>query len=1210
MYSKQKKRILIILWVICLCISQIYMVPIERVSAADANPTDLSTLANTLNAIESDCAEIDGNIVRIVKDIVITRSTSTPATILVPANVTLEIPENVIVTINKSGTSTTKIVFQVNSAGTLHVLGGGKIIINHAVTGGTVTAISIASGGELKHEGSIEVNDSSTTAASGILVNANAKFNIEGGNIQLSGKKKGYGIRLNMNSSFSMNGGSLRIENLDESLSNLNTGSYGIYMDGANATFSNATIDINDGCASTSSKGINATWESIVELSNNTIMNIENGCGMEVDAYWSELHMLENSSITIQDQTKMGNSILISTLEMDQGSIIAQKGLVQLTSDLTMKTNSYIWMKTGTNLTFGSGFYFNEKMDATASIILEKDVSVANKTSSVLFSNYGNDIDANRTIVVGDWDAPASATTLSANTYTIRESKFACNFPQQITASTYDSVAPYYIGELISTTSGTYTANDGGEAIEHLYQWYRVSTSDTIPIEGATKSSYTPVNEDMNCQIYLETTPQGNKGLSGFPVKGENITILMKTKVYNVGGVKTLNYNGNTLDLSTLSGLFTIDPNAGEQTYTIESGGTGEGTIGTDNKTLTVTKAGRFIIGLTTKPIGSYLGSEVRATLIVDLGAAPIAPVGLSKEDVSIYGGTDGKIKGLLNQGWYEYKKTEDANYKKVQANSSGEITGLTAGNYLVRIPESNLYQASANSQTIAITQPDKAPNTIVVNGSVMAASGLNITLTLKAGTKVIATANGVESSTNLGKYTFSIYNVPDGIYSLVAEAGSETASEIIAVINQSLAKKIEIDLTNQQTKSKVEAKTQNTPLTAVDGMEQLFLDTSVYNVTKGLDKEVIESGGSAEITLVTKLAEEKPEDADQITTSNKILCYMDLSVVKTLLDQNGNIVDEIKLPELSNRITITMDMTSLLQGKTLKEVYRVHDQTGFDKITMDKSKEEYFEQKGNYIILHVKKFSTYAFSYSETQGNSGGGNADGGSSGGGNQGGSTSGGNDSGGSTGNGNSTNNESSTNISGILKDIIIEGCKLQFSKVNQVANLALDKTQISTILKKAKNKTITIDFSKITDVNEYTFSIQPEDLKSVNRLILIYPSKVTLVLDQNSIQLLGTSLGKSKFTITMTNNRFYFTATQDGKISEWNNKDIPFLLFLPYTNRQVVVKESKKQNLLSQWDMNGVVMLKISGNMEYDIKKSTIISTTPKLTYGIPILNTIK
>ncbi|WP_310605499.1 hypothetical protein [Anaerosporobacter sp.] len=40
------------------------------------------------------------------------------------------------------------------------------------------------------------------------------------------------------------------------------------------------------------------------------------------------------------------------------------------------------------------------------------------------------------------------------------------------------------------------------------------------------------------------------------------------------------------------------------------------------------------------------------------------------------------------------------------------------------------------------------------------------------------------------------------------------------------------------------------------------------------------------------------------------------------------------------------------------------------------------------------------------------------------------------------------------------------------------------------------------------------------------------------------------------------------------------------------------------------MNGVVMLKISGNMEYDIKKSTIISTTPKLTYGIPILNTIK
>ncbi|GHT22550.1 hypothetical protein FACS189430_04500 [Bacteroidia bacterium] len=96
-----------------------------------------------------------------------------------------------------------------------------------------------------------------------------------------------------------------------------------------------------------------------------------------------------------------------------------------------------------------------------------------------------------------------------------------------------------------------------------------------------------------------------------------------KAAVTNTGGTATVNYTGSTLDLTTVNGLFTVGTGAGTRTYTLESGGTGAGSIGTDNRTLTITTAGTFVIGLETAATNTYAAStaKVTATLTVNKAA-------------------------------------------------------------------------------------------------------------------------------------------------------------------------------------------------------------------------------------------------------------------------------------------------------------------------------------------------------------------------------------------------------------------------------------------------------------------------------------------------------------------------------------------------------------------------------------------------------------
>ena len=81
------------------------------------------------------------------------------------------------------------------------------------------------------------------------------------------------------------------------------------------------------------------------------------------------------------------------------------------------------------------------------------------------------------------------------------------------------------------------------------------------------------------------------------------------------------------------------------------------------------------------------------------------APVGLEATPVTAYGDNNGSISGLLGSTAYEYKR-DNGDYISVTTGADGRITELEAGSYVVRLPETAVYNASPDSDAVTIHQP------------------------------------------------------------------------------------------------------------------------------------------------------------------------------------------------------------------------------------------------------------------------------------------------------------------------------------------------------------------------------------------------------------------------------------------------------------------------------------------------------------------------
>lgn len=285
-----------------------------------------------------------------------------------------------------------------------------------------------------------------------------------------------------------------------------------------------------------------------------------------------------------------------------------------------------------------------------------------------------------------------------------------------------------------------------------------------------------------------------------------------KSSVNNTTGTATVTYSGTTVDLTDVSGLFSVDSNAGARTYTVETGGTGAGTI--TGSLLNVTKAGTINIGLTTAETATHMaGVKVISVLTVNKGTQD-SPTGLGKTDATSHGGSDGKITGLTAEKLYEYKKDSDF-YMAATTNASGEITGLLAGTYVVRLAGNDLYSAGEDSAAVIIGQPnrDNGGNPGGSPGGTSGGStggGLNGTETSVNPTVPVTGTSEIKAVVdNKGNASTTVTdkNITDAIVNAKAEAEKKgvKAGEITVSINISTAGKgsnkvtVNLPITTQQ---------------------------------------------------------------------------------------------------------------------------------------------------------------------------------------------------------------------------------------------------------------------------------------------------------------------------------------------------------------------------------------------------------------------------
>jgi hypothetical protein len=156
-----------------------------------------------------------------------------------------------------------------------------------------------------------------------------------------------------------------------------------------------------------------------------------------------------------------------------------------------------------------------------------------------------------------------------------------------------------------------------------------------IKVQGGTATFKVAPGVGLEVGTYAAVVTLSDAGgiSAGFNL---NFTV-NRLPVSNSGGEAAVTYGGAAVNLSAIGGLFTVHMVAGARTYTVETGGTGEGSI--SGNSLAVAKAGTFVIGLVTAVNGNYAASEkVTATLTVNRGrgATVEAPAPSSKTHSSI----------------------------------------------------------------------------------------------------------------------------------------------------------------------------------------------------------------------------------------------------------------------------------------------------------------------------------------------------------------------------------------------------------------------------------------------------------------------------------------------------------------------------------------------------------------------------------------------
>ena len=94
--------------------------------------------------------------------------------------------------------------------------------------------------------------------------------------------------------------------------------------------------------------------------------------------------------------------------------------------------------------------------------------------------------------------------------------------------------------------------------------------------------------------------------------------------------------------------------------------------------------------------------------------------------------------------------------------------------------------------------------------------------------------------------------------------------------------------------------------------------------------------------------------------SSNKSVVYYDISVDK--------IINDVRTPlkELPETVTFSISLTDELADRTGYSVYRIHEGVA-ERMSSARTSPEYYEVKDDCVLIHTKKFSTYAITASNS---------------------------------------------------------------------------------------------------------------------------------------------------------------------------------------------------------------------------------------------------
>ena len=227
---------------------------------------------------------------------------------------------------------------------------------------------------------------------------------------------------------------------------------------------------------------------------------------------------------------------------------------------------------------------------------------------------------------------------------------------------------------------------------------------------------------------------------------------------------------------------------------------------------------------------------------------------------------------------------------------------------------------------------------------------------------RVFHGSNELKRTTTDANGAFSFTGLYYGVYSLVGTKDTRTVTDIISVKQESTNGDLILPAANKNTVVETAA---GAPPVAATGLNEQYTNTA-DSEDKGItseDNEVIEAGGSVELKLsaAAKVIGSDP-DAEKINekldSGESLALLVDLSVTKTVTPNVGE-ASETKLTELPALIEIYVELPASLRGSTNLKVLRVH---GGEVQELPYDGESFsFTDDGVYLILHVRRFSSYA---------------------------------------------------------------------------------------------------------------------------------------------------------------------------------------------------------------------------------------------------------